>query len=86
MEKTVTVLTVCTFLLLFITCPVSAQPDVKALVDKECTKCHNLGRVNKASKDIAAWGKTVDRMVKKGANINAEEKDAVIKYLGTLNK
>ena len=66
--------------------PAFTQPAAKALVDKECSKCHSLSRVQKASKDAAAWEKTVDRMIQKGANIKPNEKDAVLKYLGTLNK
>lgn len=86
MKKFTVVLTGCAFLLLFAAFPAFAQPAAKALVEKECSKCHTLGRVNKASKNTAAWEKTVDRMIQKGANIKTEEKDAVIKYLGILNK
>jgi len=86
MKNFIVILVSGTFLLLMMVSPASAQPAAKALVEKECSKCHNLSRVNKASKDSAAWSKTVDRMIKKGANIKPEETDAVIKYLNTLNK
>jgi hypothetical protein len=86
MKNFIVVLVSCTFLLLLMGSPASAQPAAKALVEKECSKCHSLSRVNKASKDTAAWKKTVDRMIKKGANIKPEETDAVIQYLNTLNK
>ena len=86
MKNFIVVLVSCTFLFLLMVSPASAQPEVKALVEKECSKCHGMGKVNKASKDTAAWEKTVDRMIKKGALIKPEEKDAVIKYLSTLNK
>jgi hypothetical protein len=74
------------FLLLFATTALFAQPAAKSLVDSECSKCHNLKRIYSANKKADEWGKTVDRMIKKGANIKPEEKDAVIKYLNTLNK
>jgi cytochrome c5 len=73
------------FLSLSVIAPAFAQP-AKDLIEKECSRCHNLDRVKKANKDKAAWEKTVDRMIKKGANIKPEEKDTVIKYLNTLNK
>jgi hypothetical protein len=86
MKNLIVVLVGCTFLFLLLLSPASAQPETKALVEKECSKCHGMAKVNKVSKDAAAWTKTVDRMIKKGANIKPEEKDAVIKYLSTLNK
>jgi len=86
MKNFIVILVGCTFLFLFIASPASAQSEAKALVDRECAKCHNTKRIYSANKDAAAWEKTVDRMIKKGAAIRPEEKDAVIKYLGTLNK
>ena len=85
MKNFFVVLSSCAFLFLLIS-TASAQPEVKNLVEKECSKCHGMGKVNKASKDAAAWKKTVGRMIKKGAEIKPEEEDAVIKYLNTLNK
>jgi hypothetical protein len=86
MKNLIVIFVGCTFLLLLMASPASAQPAAKALVETECSKCHSLSRVNKAVKDGAAWKKTVDRMIKKGANIKPEETDAVIQYLNTLNK
>jgi hypothetical protein len=86
MKKFIGVLVSCTFLFLIVASPALAQPAAKDLVEKACSKCHGIGKVNKASKDAAAWEKTVDRMIKKGAAIKPEEKDAVIQYLSTLNK
>ena len=74
------------FLFLFTSAPVFAQPAAKATVDRECSKCHNTKRIYSAGKDAAAWEKTLDRMIKKGAAIKPEEKDAVLKFLNTLNK
>jgi hypothetical protein len=74
------------FLLLPATAPLFAQPAAKSLVDKECSKCHNTKRIYSANKKAGEWEKTADRMIKKGAKIKPEEKDAVIKYLNTLNK
>ena len=74
------------FLLMFATTTLFAQPAAKSLVDNECSKCHDTKRVYSSNKKAGEWEKTVDRMIKKGAKIKPEEKDAVIKYLNTLNK
>lgn len=86
MKNFISILTSCIFLFLLMVSPASAQPAAKALIEKECSKCHNLSRVKKAIKDSAAWRKTVNLMIQKGANIRSEETDAVLQYLNTLNK
>ena len=63
-----------------------AQPAAKAIVDDACSKCHNTKRIYSANKNAAEWEKTLDRMIKKGAKIKAEDRDAVLQYLNTLNK
>jgi hypothetical protein len=74
------------FLLMLATTSLFAQPAAKSLVDDECSKCHSTKRIYSANKKAGEWEKTVDKMIKKGAKIKPEEKDAVIKYLNTLNK
>jgi hypothetical protein len=74
------------FFFLFSASSVIAQPPAKALVEKECIKCHSFDRVKKANKNIDAWRKTVDLMISKGAKIKPEERDAVVKYLNTFNR
>ena len=73
------------FLLGILISSASAQSVAATMVEKKCSKCHNLNRINKASKDAVAWEKTVDRMIKKGSLISPEEKDSIIKYLSALN-
>ncbi len=63
-----------------------AQPAGKAIVDNACSKCHSIKRVESASKNASEWEATLDRMIKKGAKVTPEERDAVLKYLNTLNK
>lgn len=63
-----------------------AQPAGKAIVDNACTKCHNLKRVESALKNAAEWETTLDRMIKKGAKVKPEEREAVLKYLNGLSK
>ena len=63
-----------------------AQPAGKAIVDNACSKCHGIKKVESASKNAAEWEATLDRMIKKGAKVTPEKRDAVLKYLNTLNK
>ena len=70
----------------------TAQPaasgalDGKALVEERCTACHAIGRIQAAHKDGAGWKTTVERMVGKGAKLNADEQAAAIKYLAETYK
>lgn len=66
--------------------PASAAPaalDGAALVAARCTTCHSADRINKASKDRAGWEATVDRMIGYGAQLNADERAAVLDYLSS---
>ena len=63
-----------------------AQPTAKVLVDDACSKCHGIKKVYSANKNAAQWGITLDGMINKGAKIKPKERDAVLKYLNTLNK
>jgi hypothetical protein len=65
------------------TAPLSADDsaNAKSLLQERCTKCHTLERVEKATFDRAGWEKTIDRMMSKGAKINAEERKTLIDFL-----
>lgn len=53
----------------------------QALVEERCTACHTLDRVKQSRKSEADWKATVERMVRKGAVLSAEEIEAVVRYL-----
>lgn len=55
--------------------------DGKSLLEERCTKCHDLGRVEKANKTEEEWKATVERMVGKGAQLSQAEQTLVIRYL-----
>ena len=55
--------------------------DGQALVEKKCTFCHTLDRVHKKKADLAGWQSTIDRMIAKGAQLDAREAEAVAEYL-----
>jgi thiosulfate/3-mercaptopyruvate sulfurtransferase len=59
------------------------SPEGEELVKKRCTVCHSLDRIYKTKKDKAAWENTVDRMIRKGAQLNEAERQAVIDYLSS---
>ena len=58
-----------------------AALDGKSLLEEQCTKCHDLGRVERARKTEEEWKTTVERMVGKGAQLNEAEREVVIQYL-----
>jgi len=53
------------------------------LLKERCSKCHDLKRVEKeyGEYDRGQWEKIVDRMIKRGAQLNAGERAAVIEHL-----
>jgi hypothetical protein len=55
--------------------------DGKSLLEERCTRCHDLGRVERAKKTDEEWKATVERMVGKGAELNEAEQELVIQYL-----
>ena len=55
--------------------------DGATLLNKRCTACHTLERVESKHKLQDEWKKTVDRMVEKGAVLDPKELDALVEYL-----
>jgi len=65
-----------------------AALDGEALVAERCTVCHSRERIDAkmaSGADLAAWTATVDRMISHGAQINDEERQAVLDYLTGTN-
>ncbi len=70
------------FLAMFsVPAPGFSAPDGKAIMEDRCGGCHGLDRITSKTKDRDAWQATVNRMIGKGAALNAEEKAALIDYL-----
>jgi hypothetical protein len=46
-----------------------------------CSGCHSTNKITSAKKTVDEWGATLDRMVIKGAQLNAEEQQILIDYL-----
>jgi hypothetical protein len=58
--------------------------DGNALVDERCTSCHTRARIDNEMKEgmgLTEWTAVVDRMIGYGAQLNADERQAVLDYL-----
>ena len=53
------------------------QPKVKTA----CLECHDSGIIVQQRLDKKAWGKEVDKMVRWGALVQKEDRDAFVEYL-----
>ena len=58
-------------------------PDGKAkpIIEGACTDCHGLDQVVQNGMSGSDWRITVNRMVKKGANLSEAQIDEVVEYL-----
>jgi virginiamycin B lyase len=63
--------------------PASVLPDgsAKALVQENCTICHDLRNIFNANKSAADWNDTVNMMKNAGAPITAEQAGQIKSYL-----
>jgi hypothetical protein len=64
--------------------PTEPVIDAEALLQDRCTACHNLDRVESASKTAEGWETTVNRMVDYGTVLTAEELEALVQYLAEM--
>ncbi len=55
----------------------------KDLVAVACSQCHGLGMIMTLRDGEAGWKRYVQEMVMRGAQLNAQEGDTVIKYLAS---
>lgn len=63
--------------------PTPAASEGETLVQRKCSMCHTLDRVNDAEKDRAQWEQTVSRMEVNGLVVTDEEKSLIIDYLSS---
>ena len=61
--------------------PTPTADPAPALVAAKCGTCHPLANVQAAKYDQAGWALTVERMIGKGAQLNADQKQVVVSYL-----
>ena len=58
---------------------------MQALISDKIGGCHMLNFILRQTKTREEWSVTIDRMIGKGAKINAEEKELIIDYLVSRN-
>jgi len=59
---------------------------LQTLISEKIGGCHVLDFILRQSKTREEWSTTIDRMIGKGAQINAEEKEQIIDWLVSRNK
>ena len=57
------------------------QGDGAELVLGRCTICHSLDAPSLPLQDHGGWTETVDRMIRWGAPLPAEEREIIVRYL-----
>jgi hypothetical protein len=55
--------------------------DSSALLQQRCTVCHSLSRITSKMWSLQQWEQSVSEMIRKGAQLTGEERDALVKYL-----
>ena len=65
--------------------PAAPTAEDVALLEKHCSSCHAIDDVTAKSKDATAWAETIDRMVGLGAQVDAGDRDRILKFLITHN-
>jgi len=58
------------------------------IINEQCSACHSTAKIDKkkASLMLSDGKKTIERMIKKGAKINSEQKKIIIDYFFNFNK
>ncbi len=66
---------------LFPAIAVSANIDPETIVTGKCTACHMADRIREARKNVAEWTELVDKEIDRGADLDLDEREAVIDWL-----
>jgi hypothetical protein len=59
----------------------SAPLDGQALLQQRCTVCHDISGISRMHGTSSQWAGLVNQMVRRGAQLNAQEKQTLIDYL-----
>lgn len=57
------------------------EGDGKAIATENCQACHKLTNLTKAHKSLDDWKDTVQLMIDRGANVQADQVDTLVQYL-----
>ena len=55
--------------------------EAEALIVDKCSDCHSADRVFQSDYDAEGWSDVIDRMVDRGADVNAADKELMINWL-----
>ncbi len=66
--------------------PVASTLDGATLMDERCSVCHSTKRITSAAMTLDEWTTVVDRMINKGADLSADERQVLIDYLAATYK
>jgi hypothetical protein len=59
---------------------------MQGLISEKIENCHMLNFILSQNKTREEWSVTIDRMIGKGADVNAEEKELIINWLVSRNE
>jgi len=61
-----------------------SDPEAKRLLDRACTNCHDIERVNQARRNVEGWRVLAVDMRERGAQITDEELERLVEWLGRV--
>ena len=61
-----------------------SDPEAKRLLDRACAKCHEADRINKERRTTEAWRVLAVDMRERGAQLNDEELERLVEWLGRV--
>jgi len=61
-----------------------SDPEAKRLLDRACSKCHGVDRVDKARNDEERWRVIAVDMRERGAQLSDEELERLVEWLGRV--
>lgn len=65
----------------------ASELDGQQLVQLKCAdQCHSIQRIQAAEKPREQWQSTLQRMIRMGARLNQDEKEAVLDHLSAETK
>lgn len=61
-----------------------SDPEAKRLLDRACTKCHDIDRVNQARRTSEGWRVLSVDMRERGAQLSDQELEQLVEWLGRV--
>jgi cytochrome c5 len=61
--------------------PAADDAAAKAILDRACVACHDLGKLTERRRAADEWPVIIDQMIGNGANLGPGEREMLIAYL-----